>query len=195
LTNEIEQRAREAFGEDVVHRAKALIEREDLDRAGNGDPPISQDPDTRLRNAVLRVHNQNRQAAIAQEEKQDRAKEQREAEFQAQYLSQQRYELAEQLEAAAAHFNHLLSEYQSVHRRHMDARVRAGHPYDPDNEPRNFLPGWFAQRFGGHNSITGVQMGTAGDQDITTIGKPDLPLFQLDPLASPGPSRTRDGAA
>jgi hypothetical protein len=196
VTSELEQKG---YLQSVEKRARERLANEDQRREQGAELTIEEvaaytrGPDFRLSNAVANILREDREAEKAPARKQAEAKARREAEFQAQYLAQQRHELGEGLEKEAATINRMLTEYVSVSRRHIEARDKAELTTDEGRNVEDLLDEWFASRFAG--SIPSVRPPSIGEQDITRIGQPDLPLFQLDPLASPGGGNDMDGAA
>ena len=90
-------------------------------------------------------------------------------------LSKERHELAQEIEDAAAKLGLLLSEYESLHRRHAATLREAGRPLDYGFSLSEIVTGWWRHRFGGFNSLTGTSAPFHASQDA--------PLHERDPLA------------
>jgi hypothetical protein len=148
--------------------AEALYEQRLDDLKHKAEQEKEAEREQGIRSALKDIQEQRRQERIAQNR--------REAEARAADLSRERYELAEEMEAAAANLNRLLSEYESLHSRQADALRQAGRPLDHGYRLQELISVRFRQWFGGWNSLSGVQAPFHGAQN--------LPLPERDPLAS-----------
>jgi hypothetical protein len=186
-SSELEQKG---YLQEVERRARERLANEDARRESGDTMSIEETaaytrgPDFRLSNAVSNILQEDKEAQEAPARKQAETRARRDAAAQAHALAIHRYELAERLEQEAATLNRMLTEYVAVSQRHIEARDEAGLLTEEGRDVQDLLAEWFASRFAG--SLTGVSPPSVGEQDITRIGQPDLPLFQLDPLASPG---------
>jgi DNA repair exonuclease SbcCD ATPase subunit len=159
-----------AKSRDLEKRALKLLEEEDTRNKEIAEKRARQEEEGRLQGAIKRIKDQDQWQRIARAEK--------EAEARAAQLSHERYELGEEIETAAANLNRLLSEYESLHGKHLAALREAGRPLDHGFGLQEMMTTRFRQWFGGWNSLTGTPSAFHGAQD--------LPLHERDSLASPG---------
>jgi hypothetical protein len=133
---------------DINTRAAQFVEAEKKREAELAARRKEQQEATRLANARRHIKQHDREIAAEQARK--------EAEVEANEVAVQRRELEELLERRAAALNHSLAELEALDRRHRDALRRAGRPVGHGQGLSTVIPRWFAHRFGGANSPTGI---------------------------------------
>ena len=154
---------------DTDRRALELLERENAEAELRQEQEAREAEGSRLDNARRRIREND--AVIAAEQAR------REAGAEAREIARQRYELEERLEGEAMAVNRTLSELESMHQRQGDALRRAGAPLGHDYRLTDLITGWWKDRFGGFNSLTGTPSPHFNSQD--------RPLPERDTLASP----------
>jgi len=154
---------------DIDRRALDLLEREEAQAARDKERRDHEHHESRLDNARRRIKENDAKVAAEQAR--------RDAEAEAGEIAARRYELAEEMEEAAASVNRKLVEYEALDRRQRDTLRRAGRNPGHDNSLSDLLPRWFAHRFGGFNSVTGVPGGHPSGKE--------RPLQERDSMASP----------
>jgi hypothetical protein len=152
---------------DIKSRALELIEREDQEAARDQERHDRERHESRLADARKRIKENDVRAAA------ERAK--KEAGAEAGEVARERHELELLMEDQAEVLNRSIAELEDLDRRHRDALRRAGRNPGHDNALSGFLPRWFAHRFGGFGSVTGVP-------GAHPAGK-ERPLPERDPLA------------
>ncbi len=154
---------------DVDRRALDLVERENAEAELRQEQEAREAEGSRLDNARRRIKENDAKVAAEQAR--------REAEVEADEIAAQRYELEERLEGEVMAVNRSLSELESMHKRQGDALRRAGRPLGHDYRLTDLITGWWKDRFGGFNSLTGTPSPHFNSQD--------RPLPERDPMASP----------
>jgi len=154
---------------EIDRRALDLLEREEQEAARDKERRDHEHHESRLDNARRRIKENDAKVAAEQAR--------RDAEAEAGEIAARRYELAEEMEEAAASVNRKLAEYEALDRRHRDALRRAGRPLGHDYRLTDVITGWWKDRFGGFNSLTGTPAPHWNSEGI--------PLHEADPMASP----------
>jgi len=154
---------------DVDQRVLDMLGREDEQAARDKERRDREAAEGRVADARRRIKENDAEIAAEQAR--------REAAVEAKEISARRYELAEEMEEAAASVNRKLAEYEALDRRHRDALRRAGRPLGHDYRLTDVITGWWKDRFGGFNSLTGTPAPHWNSEGI--------PLHEADPMASP----------
>ncbi len=152
---------------DIERRASDLVEHEEAQAARDKERRDHEHHESRLEEARRRIKEDDARAAA------ERSRQ--EAEVEAAELSKVRHELEQRIEVEGASLNRSIAELEALGRRQRDTLRRAGRNPGHDNALSGFLPRWFAHRFGGFNSVTGVP-------GAHPAGK-DRPLYDRDSLA------------
>lgn len=152
---------------DIKDRALDLLEEEDRGTRQDAERRAEQEREGRLQDAITRVKANDAEIAAEHARK--------EAAAEAQEFARQRHELEQRMEAEAMALNRSIAELEALDRRQRDALRRGGKNPGHDNALFSFLPRWFAHRFGGFNSVTGVPGGHPSGKD--------RPLPERDPMA------------
>ncbi len=152
---------------DVDQRVLDMLEREEAQAARDQERRDHEHHESRLEEARRRIKEDDARSA-AERSRQG-------AEVEAAELSKERYELEERLESEAMAVNRTLAELDSMHQRQGDALRRAGRPLGHDYRLTDLITGWWKDRFGGFNSLTGTPS--------PHFNAEDKPLPERDPLA------------
>ena len=152
---------------DVDRRALDLLEHEEQEAARDKERRDHEHHESRIMDARRRIKEDDARSA-AERSRQG-------AEVEAAELSKERYELEERLESEAMAVNRSLSELESLHKRQGDALRHAGRPLGHDYRLTDLITGWWKDRFGGFNSLTGTPSPHFNSQD--------RPLPERDPMA------------
>lgn len=152
---------------DIDTRARKLVEAEELAAQERAERESEQANESRIMDARRRIKEDDARSA-AERSRQG-------AEVEAAELSKERYELEERLESEAMAVNRTLAELESLHQRQGDALRHAGRPLGHDYRLTDLITGWWKDRFGGFNSLTGTPS--------PHFNAEDKPLPERDPLA------------
>ncbi len=152
---------------EIDRRALDLLEREEQEAARDKERRDHEHHESRLEEARRRIKEND--AEIAAERSRQGA------EVEADEIARERYELEERLEGEAMAVNRSLSELQSLHKRQGDALRHAGRPLGHDYRLTDLITGWWKDRFGSFNSLTGTPSPHFNSQD--------RPLHERDPLS------------
>ncbi len=152
---------------DIERRASDLLEREEQEAARDQERRDHEHHESRLEEARRRIKEDDARAA-AERSRQG-------AGVEADDLARERYELEERLEGEAMAVNRSLAELESMHQRQGDALRHAGRPLGHDYRLTDLITGWWKDRFGGFNSLTGTPS--------PHFNAEDKPLPERDPLA------------
>ena len=153
---------------DIRDRALDLREQEGLGNRQAAKRRGGREREGRLRDAIARVKEQDREVAAEQAR--------RDAGAEAEKLAVERYELEQRIEAEGVALNRSIAALEALDRRQRAALRRSGRNPGHDHSLAVLLPRWFAHRFGGFGRITGVPGGHPSGKD--------RPLPERDPMAS-----------
>lgn len=154
---------------DVDSRALRLIEKEDRRNEEIAERERKEAERSRLEDARRRIKQHDREI--------EREQARREAQVEADEIAVERHDLEERMEQEAAALNRSITELVALDRKHRDALRRAGRDVGHSNSLHVLIPRWFAHRFGGFRSLTGI-LGTHPSGKERTLAK-------RDPLAAP----------
>jgi chromosome segregation ATPase len=153
--------------EKLREQAELRYEQEQQEQRLREEAEREADKERGIRDHIERIQKQR------DEERREQTR--KEAEAEAEEIARERYGLEERFEAEAMTMNRTLSELQSLHGRHADALRRAGRPLGHDYRLTDLITGWWKDRFGGFNSLTGTPS--------PHFNAEDKPLPERDPLA------------
>jgi len=161
---------------DIDTRAARLIEAEDRTNEERAEREQAQANESRYRDALRKIKQQDRDAAAEQARKQAAAE--------ADELAHELHDHAAKLQEFAEGLDSLIEGYADTRTRLIDANRRAG----MDTSGRwgrtsTVLAPWFRSVFGGRNSLVDLPGEQAGQAGVPN--RPSRTLAQRDPLAAP----------